>query len=521
MIMKGEEVISTGNLPKQWDREAEVVIAGYGGAGAVAAISAHDAGADVLIVESMPQGGGNTAVSMGGFLCPTNVQDAITYMTGLYQFSHSEMDEDMVRVFAEESVKNVDWIKDLKEGTEVHVYGHAGFPQVSGADSINKYLVKGNNKGMTAFARNLWELLTHAVEGVRKIPVLTNTPAKKLITNETGEVIGLMAGHYPNQLTIRADRGVILTTGGYEFDQKTLQNHVKGYPIYSAGNPGNTGDGIRMAQKAGAGLWHMNGVSCGLGIKLPDFAAGFLAMIGPPGHIFVDRNGKRFVNERTIESHAGLLAVDFYDAHALKYQRIPCYVIFDETARLSGPISGATGLGAAGLEYDWSRDNSAEIEKGWIMKGNTLGELAQVLQMNGMNLEETVSQWNRDIKAGGDTLFGRTMHAEVADRPAYVGLEPPVLSSPIETAPFYALPLFPCLINTQGGPRRNASAQILDAFGKPIPRLYSAGELGSMWGPIYQGGGNIGECLVFGRIAGQKAATETPWEKRRISCHNS
>jgi len=513
MTIRSEKAMTTGNLQRRWDREADVVIAGYGGAGAVAAISAHDAGADVLIVESMPRGGGNTAVSMGGFLCPTNVQDAITYITGLYQFSHSELDTEMVRVFAEESVKNVDWIKSLREGTDVQIYGHAGFPQVPGADSMNKYLVKGNNKGMTAFAQNLWELLSHAVEGVRKIPILTDTPAKRLVTSSTGEVIGLVAGQDSNEIAIRANRGVILTTGGYEFDKKALQNHVKGFPIYSAGNPGNTGDGIRLAQKVGAGLWHMNGVSCALGIKVPEYEAGFLAVISAPGHIFVDKNGKRFVNERSIGSHSGLLAVDYYDAHTLEYPRIPCYVIFDETARLKGPISGMTGLGSAGRDYDWSRDNSVEIDKGWILKGGTIKELARQLKMDPAILEETVSRWNRDIKEGGDILFGRPVQAEVTNRPEYIGLELPVLSASIETAPYYALPLYPCLINTQGGPRRNAAAQVLDAFGKPIPRLYSAGELGSMWGLIYQGAGNIGECLVFGRLAGQNAAAEVPWGK--------
>jgi predicted oxidoreductase len=86
-----------------------------------------------------------------------------------------------------------------------------------------------------------------------------------------------------------------------------------------------------------------------------------------------------------------------------------------------------------------------------------------------------------------------------------------VLSAPLETPPYYALELNPCLINTQGGPRRNAAARVLDAFGDPIPRLYSAGELGSLWGIIYQGAGNIAECMVFGRIAGRNAAAERPW----------
>ncbi len=501
----------TSKVSERWDREADVVIAGYGGAGAAAAITAHDEGAQVIIIESMPEGGGNTSVSMGGFLCPTNTQDAITYITALYDFSHSELDQEVVRIFAEESIKNIEWIKGLREGTEVQVYGHAGFPQVPGAESMNKYLVKGTEKGMTAFAKNLWSLLSYAVEEKRTIPVMTNTPARSLVTNSEGEIIGIVVEHEKREVAIRAHRGVILTTGGYEYDTRTLQNSVKGFPIYASGNPGNTGDGIRMAQKVGAGLWHMNGVSCGLGIKVPDYEAAFLAMIRAPSHIFVDRHGRRFVNEAAIESHAGLLTVDHYDSHALEYPRIPCYAIFDENARLAGPISGATGLGAAGRHYTWSRDNSVEIEKGWIIRGSTLAELAERINMDAEVLETTVSQWNSDIKDGKDTQFDRPSHAQDDTRPAYRDQALPVLSAPLETPPYYALELHPSLLNTQGGPRRNAAAQVLDAFGDPIPRLYSAGELGSLWGIIYQGAGNIAECMVFGRIAGRNAAAERPW----------
>ncbi|MCJ7596088.1 MAG: FAD-binding protein, partial [Desulfobacterales bacterium] len=334
MMSKDDRRRSPGAEEPEWDRDADVVIAGYGGAGAAAAITAHDSGAKVTVLESMASGGGNTLVSMGGFLCPTNPKDANTYISALYDFSHSEKDAEMIRVFAEDSVGNVAWVQGLKEDTEVQVYGHAGFPQVPGAGSMNKYLVKGKGKGATIFARNLWDLLSSAVEEERRIPVLTKTPAKRLVTNDHGEVVGIIAEHKGMEIAIRANRGVILTTGGYEYDQKALQNNIKGYPIYAAGNPGNKGDGVRMAQKVGAALWHMNGVSCSLGIKVPDFEAAFPGMISAPGHILVDKKGRRFVNEKAIESHAGLLAVDHYDTHTLDYPRIPCYAIFDETARL-------------------------------------------------------------------------------------------------------------------------------------------------------------------------------------------
>jgi predicted oxidoreductase len=82
--------------------------------------------------------------------------------------------------------------------------------------------------------------------------------------------------------------------------------------------------------------------------------------------------------------------------------------------------------------------------------------------------------------------------------------------APLQAAPYYAMELTPSFVNTQGGPRRNKDAQIIGLDGKPIPRLYSAGELGSIYSFNYNAGGNVGECFAFGRIAGRNAAREAP-----------
>ena len=86
--------------------------------------------------------------------------------------------------------------------------------------------------------------------------------------------------------------------------------------------------------------------------------------------------------------------------------------------------------------------------------------------------------------------------------------------SPMAQGPFYAIELMPSMLNTQGGPRRNAKAQIVRPDNTPIPRLYSAGELGSIYSYMYQGTGNIGECFAFGRISARNAVAETPWDTR-------
>jgi succinate dehydrogenase/fumarate reductase flavoprotein subunit len=177
----------------------------------------------------------------------------------------------------------------------------------------------------------------------------------------------------------------------------------------------------------------------------------------------------------------------------MEFPRIPIWAIFDEPTRKRGALSRGTAGYNRDL-YTWSLDNSVEIEKGWIQKGKNAAELAPKISMDPKLLEETLTRFNRLCQAGKDEDFGRPKEDLRA-------LE----------LPLYAIQLWPSLINTQGGPRRDKKSRVLDPDGKPIPRLYAAGELGSIWGYLYQGACNIGEGLVFGRIAGKNAASEKPW----------
>jgi succinate dehydrogenase/fumarate reductase flavoprotein subunit len=494
------------NEPETWDREVDVVVIGYGGAGAAAAITAHDEGAEVLILEKMPEGGGNTCIGGGGFLCPTDANKSNTYIKALFDYSLSNMDEECVRVFSDEAMKNADWLKSLMPGVEVRVYGGAGFPQVEGADSQDKYQVIASDG--TSGAAALFSIYAYATEEDRGIEVLLETPAKELIQNAANEVIGVLATSAGKDIRIKAKRGVVLATGGYENDPTILNDHVKGAPIYSLAWSGNTGDGVRMAQKAGAALWHMNATSCPLGFKAPEYATAFMWSVPGPSFIWVDRNAERFIDENEVETHAGLLAVDFYSSKELRYPRIPCYAIFDESARANKRAMNTMGM--TGRSYQWSADNLAEIDKGWIKKADTIEALATQIGLDPAALVKTVAKWNEDINEGHDTLFER--HLESAPSTAYLDQSATIKSAPLVAPPFYAIELHPTLTHTLGGPRRNAKAQILDALGTPIPRLYSSGELGCMWGIIYQGAGNNAESMTSGRTAGRNVVAETPWD---------
>jgi succinate dehydrogenase/fumarate reductase flavoprotein subunit len=146
--------------------------------------------------------------------------------------------------------------------------------------------------------------------------------------------------------------------------------------------------------------------------------------------------------------------------------------------------------------YKWSEDNSREIEKGWIVKGDTIGELAEKLGIEAQGLAETVEKFNAFCERSSDPEFKRG----------------PNSMSPLQSPPFYGTELGLNIINTQGGPAHNARCQVIGGNNEPIPKLYAAGELGSFFGHLYQGGSNFPEALAFGRIAGKNAALEVPWE---------
>ncbi len=215
--------------------------------------------------------------------------------------------------------------------------------------------------------------------------------------------------------------------------------------------------------------------------------------------VYVDKTAKRFANEAAIEIHDISRIVSIFDVDRFDFPRIPWYAIFDEVTRQMYPL--CTGMGFNRDKYEWSSDNSAEIAKGWISQGETIRELARKLSLEESTLDQTVAKYNEYCEIGKDSDFDRAEETLI----------------PIEAPPYYAIKLWPTLINTQGGPRRDKEARVLDWSGKPIPRLYAAGELGSIWGFLYQGAGNISECLVFGRIAGRNAAREEPLSESGVS----
>jgi succinate dehydrogenase/fumarate reductase flavoprotein subunit len=481
-------------VPEKWDKEVDIVIAGTGHAGLAAAIAASEAGAKVVVLEKLKKEleGGNSKVSGNMWWTPTNLAQALEYIGALCR---GLTDKACIQALAEEMLKLNDWLQKL--GIKPGPLGvfQPEYRELPGSTCVRTWSNGGGVGGGAGAA--LWTPLRQQLDK-RNIEVMYEAPAKALIQLPSREIAGIRAEVGGKPYFIKANKAVILCCGGFEFNFEMQQNFLPGWPIYGQGSPGNTGDGIRMAQQAGAALWHMNNPLAGLGgIVVPEFAPVVIPISINSGYICVDKFGKRFMPEGRQSRHGfgHKEYLMFFDGLERDFTRLPCYYVFDETTRTRGPVA-STGrkFGWFGWHsgYQWSRDNAAEIEKGWIIKGDTAADLAGKLGMKPADLEATITKFNGYCDSGVDPEFGRSRQGMVA----------------LKKPPYYAVKLYPIMYNTQGGPKRNPKCQVLDPFDQPIPRLYTAGELGSFWGWMYNGGGNNAECLCTGQIAARNAVAE-------------
>jgi succinate dehydrogenase/fumarate reductase flavoprotein subunit len=493
----GSGTASPAGLPQKWDREADVVIAGTGFAGMTAAIAAHDERAEVLMLEKMSKEleGGNSKVSGNMWWTPTEVSEGVKYIKAM---CYGLTGDDCIQALAEEMSSLNEWLTSITGMTPTPLgLFQPEYPELPGSASVRTW----NLGGIASVAQGagLWTPLRENVDG-RGIEVLYEAPVRELIQDLTsGQIRGVFAESGGERIAIKARRAVILACGGFEFNFDMQGNFLPGWPVYGQGSPGNTGDGIAMAQKAGAAIWHMNNALAHLGgIVVPEYDPVVIPVYFPGnGYILVNSSGERFMNELRPDRHGFGHKEILLQFDGLKqiFPQLPCYAIFDEATRRSGPLTSTRRFGWFHwhTDYQWSADNSAEIEKGWIKKGETLAELATALDIEPGNLAATVDRYNELCAAGDDSDFGRQLLAALS------------------TAPYYGVAIYPIMYNTQGGPRRNQRCQIVDPSDQPIPRLYSAGELGSFWGWMYNGGGNVSECMCTGRIAARNAVAEDPW----------
>jgi succinate dehydrogenase/fumarate reductase flavoprotein subunit len=493
--------------------DPDIIVVGYGFAGAASAIAAHDAGARVLLIEKQSDPGGISVCSAGGIRVTTDAAQAFAYLTAS---NAGTTPLDVLQRLAEGMAEMPAYIQALGAavgiGTAVRPspanyplpgYESFGFVYVDDLPGFDAHATFPSVRGSPAGAR-LFKLAMDNVALRTGIEVRLATGAERLLV-EDGEVVGVatQAGN------IRARKAVILTCGGFEGDEEAKRQFWPLKPVLSAAVRSNTGDGMRMAQAAGASLWHMWHYHGSYGFKHPDpsYPFGIRLKRLPdwiPGSkpredvrmswILVDQCGERFGNEyEPYMQDTGHRTMELFNPVSQSFPRVPAYLVIDSAGRSLYPLSAPTWHDA-----DVSRRFGAVIPAGLddiiLSGGETIAELAGKIGLPAAALERTTESWNAMCRDGRDSRFGR----------------PASSMMPIATPPYFAAPIWPIVSNTQGGPAHDAEQRVLDAFGRPIPRLYEAGEIGSVFGHLYMSGGNIAECFVGGTIAGRAAAALQP-----------
>jgi succinate dehydrogenase/fumarate reductase flavoprotein subunit len=451
----------------------DVLVVGYGPAGAAAAIAAHDAGAEVLVVEKTAAGGGN-AVYSGGFLVDAPDPDAADHVDAL---CFGRTPRDVIEAYVDGLHDLQGWLTALGGTVEPFappsgVRFPASFPSWPSfpAGRSIAYAVVGGGEGRRGEA--LWRVLDAAVRA-RGIRVDLGTAAREL-TRDGARVCGAVLS---DGRAVDAPGGVILACGGFEGDPGLADAHLPLGPTTPVGHAANTGDGLRMAQAAGAALWHMYGFFGWFAFHAPGFAAPFAIDFFGPGHILVDADGRRFADETGFEVHDRLRSLATYLPHRPNRPRLPTWAIFDEATRRAGPLNGLLGTPN---DHVWSADNQAEVDAGWIVDPAAAGL---------PHLAQTIEAYNSHARAGDDPDFHRD----------------PATLTPLEGR-LYAIPTWPGVAGTTGGPRHDPSARVLDADGAPIAGLFAAGAVSLIYGHLIDHGGGLTDAMVFGRIAGAAAA---------------
>ncbi|MEQ8195288.1 MAG: FAD-dependent oxidoreductase [Rhodospirillales bacterium] len=497
----------------------DVIVAGYGLAGAAGAIAAADHGARVLLIEKAPIPGGISICAGGGIRITRKPAEALKYLKAT---NNDTTPDDVLETFAHGMTEIETFMRGLAEvnGAKIELLDRPANYDLPGYDSLS-YLEVAEVPGFDIaetyphmrglrLGPNLFKLMNDSIDA-RDIEVRFSTPAVRLITNETGEVRGLWVRDPDGNLkAIAARRGVILACGGFEADPELQSQHWQIRPVRPVATTSNTGDGLRMAQDVGAALWHMWHMhgsygfkhpdpDCPLGIRvkhLPGWIPNVQASAVPMAWILLDKSGKRFMNEYPpYLQDTGSRPLEAFNAASKSFPRIPAFMIADEKTRKMYPLGSPVSNDAGVAPMTWSADNGEEIERGILKQVNGFEELAALIGCDATAVQETLDAWNAACALKTDPDFGRPAESMV----------------PIKTPPFVVGEIWPVVSNTQGGPRHDARQRILNAYHEPIPRLYEAGEIGSIFGFLYFSGANLAECIVGGRIAAREATALAPW----------
>ncbi|MBH1997669.1 MAG: FAD-binding protein [Sphingomonadaceae bacterium] len=543
----------------EWDLEADVVVLGSGGAALTAAIAAHDFGAkNVVILEKTGMVGGTTAMSGGMLWIPNNHhqidagiddsdEDIVTYLDAL---APGGLDPETLGAFMESGPEMVRYLAD-KTPVRLHVF--ADFPDyqsyMPGAkphggrsldneafsfDRLGKWAARVNPSKMAYPLRgSLMETVNGTLDEAtlaereaqdyrglgqalvgslfkavldRDIPIEFEKRARKLI-KDGDRIIGVIAEDADGRdFRVRARRGVIIATGGFEWNEQLVQTFLRGPLTGPVSVPENEGDGLLMAIDAGAQLGNMQNafwMQSVLEFKPQHRNAKPNYLLGSderarPGAILVNRAGKRFVNEAANYNALGK-SLHAFDAGTHSYANLPYWLIIDQRYR---------------DKYQTFNTPPGGPVPSYMMQADTLEELAGIAGIDPEGLKAAVTRYNDMVRKGHDDDFNRGdatydnfyMWGDTDFEAPYRTL------GVIDQGPYFAVKMEAGALGTAGGPKTNGDARVLDWNGNVIPGLYAAGNaMSAVLGEAYGGaGGTLGPGLTFGYLAGRHLGTHIP-----------
>lgn len=447
------------------EKETDVVVIGGGGAGFAAAVSAKEAGADVILLEKLASVGGNTLISGGEYAAPANeLQEKEGIEDSKEQFAkdveEAGGDPELIKVLADNATEDAYWLRD-----DIGVEWLDSL-MFFGGHSVKRSLIPAAHTGN--------ELIKNYLNKSEELGIEVQTEADvKEILAEDGKIAGVRVETADGEMIVKA-KSVVIASGGFgandemtnEFDNE-IDEHV-----LSTNSPGATGDGILMAEELGADTVDMEKIQL---YPICDVETGKLLYCGDTrlvgGALLVNKEGNRFVEELGTRREISMAIKDQTDYVG--------YLLWDETS------NETTGTMASNPQ-----EAESLFERGLMVKADTLEELAEHFDIDKDALLETVATFNENSAKEEDPEFNLRM-----------------LGWQVKDAPFYMMKAAPAVHHTMGGLKINTEAQVLNKDGEWIDGLYAAGEVtGGIHGSNRLGSVAMTDITVFGRIAGENAA---------------
>lgn len=448
----------------------QLLVVGGGLAGFAAALSAAEAGLQVLLLEKTAATGGSSAMS-GGCLAfaGTDLQrehgiedSAELLFRDLVEVGKGECDEDLVRAYTDNQLATYEWLKQhgVRFQPVIETASGQSVPRVHNVDPAD-----------------MVRQLQQAALNTGRVELLHQTRARRLLRDMGGRVIGVTAEQAGRTLEIHAERGVILACGGFVHDREMIHRFA---PLYDEavfiGGEGNEGDGLRMAWALGADVRDMVHIKGTFGKHPMDENNHHACLAVYKGAIAVNQDGRRYVDESL--SYKLLGDACMQQPYAVTYQ------ILDQDIMLSGDNRVRI--------LDFER----RLEEGLFVEADSLEQLARLLELPEQVFIDEVKAYNAAVTAGETPAFGRQhlVHQFGELRP-------------IARPPFYAYPSTAAVFGTYCGVRVDPQMRVQDVFGEPIDGLLAAGEMvGGLHGAAYMTGSALGKAAIFGRLAAATAA---------------